>query len=115
MAQEETNQVRTNEPGQVAGQQVLIIGTGFAPNEVVDLDVVHADGTAEPGMGHAPFSVVAGSDGAFVTPWVIHPEDAQGDQFQVSARGNTTGTVTAASFGRTVANGTEKFRDRPNQ
>src|SRR5262245_35244192 len=115
MAQEETNQVRTNEPGQVAGQQVLIIGLGFAPNEVVDLDVVHADGTAESGMGHAPFSVVAGSDGAFVTPWVIRPEDAQGDQFQVTARGGTTGAVTVASFARTVAIGTDKFAYGPTE
>src|SRR5262245_15043549 len=115
-AQEAPKQLKTNEPGQIAGEQVLILGTGFTPNEVIQLDVKHADGTAEPGMGHAAFSVVAGADGAFVTPWVIRPEDAQGDQFQVTSRGLTTGVIKATtSFDRTVAVCTDKFAYGPTE
>ncbi|HEX4826173.1 MAG TPA: hypothetical protein VFV19_17875 [Candidatus Polarisedimenticolaceae bacterium] len=115
LGQDDPKRVETNNPGQIAGQLVLILGQGFSPNEIVELDVVHADGTAEPGMGHTAFTVVAGADGAFVTNWTIRPEDAQGDQFQVSARGGTTGVVTTASFGRTVAIGTDKFAYGPTE
>src|SRR5262249_5231094 len=53
--------------------------------------------------------------GAFVTTWTIRPEDAQGDQFQVTARGGTTGVITAAAFGRTVTVGTDKFAYGPSE
>src|SRR5262245_17741433 len=97
-AQDAARLVRTNDPGQVAGEQVLIFGQGFNPLESVELEVVHADGTAEPNMGHTTFTVTAGADGAFVTTWVIRPQDGQGDQFLVTARGGT-GVVTTTSFG----------------
>src|SRR5258705_5603291 len=66
-AQTATSSVLTKDAGNVAGEPVLIVGQGFGANESVDLDVVHVDGTAEPGMGHGPWTVVASPVGTFVS------------------------------------------------
>jgi hypothetical protein len=114
-AQNTPSKVQTNDPGQIAGETVLILGQGFGPHEVIELGVVHSDGTAEAGMGHGTFTVITGADGGFVTTWVIRPADEQGDQFLVTARGSTTGVITATSFGRTIEVGTDKFAYAPNE
>ena len=74
-AQEIASTVHTPDVGQIAGRPVVIVARGFVPGESVDLQVTHAGGTAEPGMGHDPWTVVAAADGTFVTTWVIKPTD----------------------------------------
>src|SRR4051812_2003929 len=51
--------VQTDRLAYAAGDEVAIAGQGFAPGETVTLSAVHADGTAEPGLGHEPWTATA--------------------------------------------------------
>src|SRR5215467_9256180 len=56
--------ISTDHAAYVAGETVTILGSGFMPSENVTVQVTHADGGAEPGMGHEPATVVADAAGA---------------------------------------------------
>jgi hypothetical protein len=114
-AQESAGTVHTPDVGQVAGRPVVIVARGFVPGESVDLQVTHAGGTAEPGMGHDPWTVVAGADGTFVTTWVINPPDDQSEVFAVTARGRFSGTTSSATFDRMAAVSTDRFAYAPDE
>src|SRR5260221_13926442 len=60
-AQGTPSSVQTPDKGHVAGEVVLIVARGFVAGENVDLQVTHAGGTAEPGMGHETWTVMAGA------------------------------------------------------
>ncbi len=84
----------------VAGQPVIVTGRGFAAGEGVTLQVRHADGAAEPGMGHDAFGVTAAADGTLWTSWTASLADLAGPEFLVTASGSTSGTTLPASFRR---------------
>ena len=83
-----------------AGEEILISGTGFAPLEAVTVRVVHADGTAEGGMGHESWLIVAGASGDVEVTWSIAAGEVAGQQFVVEAVGAVSGPGQAASFAR---------------
>jgi len=114
-AQVITGDIATPDVGQVAGRPVVIVAQGFLPGESVELQVTHAGGTAEPGMGHDPWTVTAGADGAFATTWVINPPDGQSDVFIVTARGRFSGATSSAIFDRMAAVSTDRFAYVPTE
>ena len=99
----------------VAGDGVWISGRDFAPGEVVTVQVTHADGTAEPGMGHSPQDLVVGPDGGFQLGWMVGAADLAGPQFVVGAAGAVSGTARPAPFARVAALRTDKGDYQPGE
>lgn len=81
------------------GQNALITGSGFAPNEQVRVQVLHTDGTPNTASEHEPWIVRADNSGAFHTSYPVGQDDL-----------NTTLRLTAVGLGsdRTA---TEDFTD----
>ena len=92
--------VSTDSPAYLAGELVTATGRDFVPGEIVTLQVTHADGTAEPGMGHEPTTVVVGSDGSFQFTWTPNAADIAGPQLLATVSGNASGDVAPATFAR---------------
>jgi hypothetical protein len=100
--------VWTDRTGYLVGETVVINGSGFAPDEVVTLQVVHADGSAANDAGHQPFTVTADSAGAFSTSWLLN-EDPAGNNFVVLALGTTTPAQVPVPFKRIARVETDKY------
>ena len=83
--------VFTDRPNYFPGETALISGSGFSPNEVVTLQVVHVDDTDEGGLGHEPWNVTADSLGNFSSTWFVDPDDSAGATFRLTATGNSSG------------------------
>jgi hypothetical protein len=105
--------VGTDRTSYLAGDPVGITGGGFAPYEAVTLQVTHADGSAEQGMGHAPWVVQAGADGAFAATWAIDATDPGTSSFKVNASGELSGPVPSAVFKRGAEVWTDKGDYQP--
>jgi hypothetical protein len=73
--------VFTDRPNYFPGETALITGLGFWPGEVVTLQVVHTDGTANDGGGHLPWNVGTDGLGNFNTSWFVDPDDSAGSSF----------------------------------
>jgi hypothetical protein len=106
--------LQTDHSGYVAGQPVTIIGAGFVPFDSVTLQVSHADGTAESGMGHEARSVSPDQDGGFTATWSVDPMDAAGNGFVATASGSASGDGAPATFSRMAVIQTDKFDYLPN-
>lgn len=59
--------LRSDQPDYDAGAVVTLAAAGFAPGEVVTLDVVHADGIPATGANHVSWTVTADDGGGLVT------------------------------------------------
>jgi len=92
--------VATDRRAYLAGEPVTITGRDFAPGESVSVQVTHADGTAEAGMGHDTSMATAGADGKFRILWTPNGSDIAGPQFVAAASGDLSGTVAPAVFVR---------------
>ncbi len=91
--------LRTDRTSCVAGEPVTILGSGFSPFESVTLQVVHTNGSAEPGMGHEPWTIPAGTDGTLTATWSINSYDTAGLDFLITADGSS-GSKAQAFFRR---------------
>jgi hypothetical protein len=91
VANVDESSVYTDKPNYQPGETALIFGFGFAPNELVTLQVVHLNGTAEGGEGHEPWDVLADEFGNFTSMWFVNLDDSAGSQFLLTARGNSSG------------------------
>lgn len=103
----------TDRTGALAGQTVTITGNGFQPGENVSLQVTHANGAAESGMGHEPGTVTADATGAFAAKWSINVADSTGNDFVTKATA-VSGVATAA-FGRIAQVQTDKQNYVPGE
>ena len=91
--------VTTDKPDYAPGETVRIAGSGFALGQAVELQVLHLDGGANDGSGHAPWYVADGgtgdldgqADGRFATLWYVNPDDSLGAAFGLTARGVAAG------------------------
>ncbi|MFN7916573.1 MAG: PxKF domain-containing protein [Vicinamibacterales bacterium] len=92
--------VTTEDAVHAGGDEVMIRAQGFAPDEAVSIAVVHADGAAEPGMGHEPFTARADAGGVVVEYWTLQAADAGSRQFVVRVTGATSGVVVSPAFAR---------------
>ena len=99
--------ISTDKKRYVAGEAVTITGAGFLPGEALTVQVKHADGSAEPGMGHEVFAATAGADGTFEATWYLHGNDS-GKDFVAVAFGNSSGFSSTAQFSRIARVQTEK-------
>src|SRR5688572_13185451 len=104
--------VLSDKTGYFAGESVAITGSGFAADEVVTLQVTHADGTAEADAGHAPFTVTADAAGAFSASWPLG-DDRKGHNFALRAVGTTTPALAPVSFNRIATVGTSLYDYQP--
>ncbi len=80
------------------GETAYLTGSGFVPNELVALRVVHADGSPSSGAGHDPWTVAADGVGRFFTTWHVCEDDCIGEVLLATARGVRSGVVAQASF-----------------
>ena len=90
--------VTTDKPDYSPGQTAIITGSGFWPNEIVTLQVVHIDGGEEGSAGHEPWNVAADGDGNFTTSWFVNPDDSLGATFLLTAVGNASGLTAQTTF-----------------
>ncbi|MDE3090186.1 MAG: hypothetical protein KGJ80_12455, partial [Chloroflexota bacterium] len=80
------------------GATVQISGSGFQPGEIVQLQVLHIDGTPNTGDGHQPWSVTADTNGRFQTTWFVTLDDSAGSTFQLTATGLSFGLTAQTTF-----------------
>ena len=100
--------VRADKSAYIAGEPITILGQGFSPLEEVTLQVTHADGTAEAGMGHEPWLVTADAVGSFSQSWSIDIGDTNGPGFVITAEGVWSGPVTPTALVRIATLATDK-------
>ncbi|NOT32013.1 MAG: hypothetical protein HOP15_16325 [Planctomycetes bacterium] len=84
------------------GSNAELTGSGFAPDESVTLQVVHADGSPSTGPEHAPWSVAADAGGGFVTTWLTCMDDCVGQLLQATANGVSSGSPAGTTFANHV-------------
>src|SRR5262249_52450172 len=77
-AQKSAASIKTDRASYIAGDKIKISGAGFTPLESVMLQVKHANGTIENGMGHDAVWVYPGADGTFEATWTINISDSAG-------------------------------------
>ena len=106
--------VATDKTGYLAGETVTIAGSGFSPDEVVTLQVAHADGTVEADAGHEAFTVTATAAGTFAASWTLN-DDSAGNAFVLLALGTTTPALPPAAFNRIATVSTSQFDYQPGQ
>jgi plastocyanin len=97
-------EVFTDKPNYQPGQTAFIFGSGFASNELITLQVVHLNGTAEGGEGHEAWNVMADEFGNFTSTWFVNPDDSAGSMFLLTAIGNSSGLTAEYVFSDGSAN-----------
>jgi hypothetical protein len=80
------------------GASAQISGSGFLPSEMVELQVLHANGKAATGQDHAPWKVTADLLGNFHTTWHVCEDDCVGEHLEVTAKGGSSGWRMQATF-----------------
>ncbi len=80
------------------GATATITGAGFGANDVVTVQVLHADGTPSTGEDHEPWTVNADASGNFTTIWIVCTDDCVGALLRVTAVGNPSGESASATF-----------------
>ncbi len=98
LASAQTPSVATDLADYAPGATAQITGSGFWPNEIVTLQVTHADGTPDGGAGHEPWTVTAGPLGSFTTSWYVDPDDSLGSTFLLTAVGRDSGLTAETTF-----------------
>ncbi len=79
------------------GEWATITGRGFAPNEVVKLQVTHVNGLAD-GNGHEPFYAASDEAGNLSARWYVDPDDSLGSKLLLSGVGQTSAVGGKATF-----------------
>jgi hypothetical protein len=98
----------------VAGDTVRIAGAEFSPGTAM-LQIVHADGSDEPGMGHEPRTVMVQPDGTFEAEWQLDFRDEVGPHFVVKVSGDPLRDAEPAHFTRVAVVATDKNDYQPGE
>src|SRR6476620_2752492 len=92
--------VSTDKPDYAFGETANIAGTEFAPDEMVQLQVLHAPGT--PGSNDDPqnqaWTVQADAAGNIATTWIVDDPDAGGATYDLTALGLSSGFTATTQF-----------------
>ena len=64
------------------------------------VSVTHADGSAEPGMGHDAWATTTDATGTLLATWSIDLQDVAGSDFVVVISGSLSGAVQSPAFHR---------------
>src|SRR6187431_690260 len=67
--------VTTDQLDYPPGSTATIYGTGFTPEAIVTLQVLHNDGHASDGEDHDPWNVTSDTNGNFTTTWFVCTDD----------------------------------------
>jgi len=78
-------ELASDQPDYAPGATAYLTGTGFAPNETVAMQVVHADGEPSTGEDHEVWYVDADDQGGFVTSWHVCEDDCVGELLLATA------------------------------
>ena len=89
--------VSTDQSDYSPGETVMITGTGFAPGESVQLQVLNLTDPSDNGPEHDPWTVTADTNGNISTSWLVTPDEG-GATLQLTARGLTSGLVAQMTF-----------------
>src|SRR5438128_783487 len=73
--------VQTDKTDYAPGSTAFITGSDFQGGEIVTLQVVHTDATAEGGFGQTPSNVTADAGGGISAEWLVNPDDSVGSSF----------------------------------
>lgn len=87
------------------GETATLTGTGFQPEEVVTLQVLHADEIPSTGEDHDTWTVVADASGSFTTTWHVCEDDCVGSLLRAIADG-ASGSHAEVTFTDNHAAGT---------
>ncbi|MDB4920734.1 S-layer family protein, partial [Mucilaginibacter sp.] len=94
--------VQTDQQDYAPGTTVYITGAGFAANEAVTLQVLHAGtptGDNQTSQAHLPWTVTADSTGNITATWLVPlDEDEIGATLQLTAVGQTSRTTAQTTF-----------------
>ena len=110
-----TPMVGTDSGAYVAGDTVTITGRDFSAGETVTVRIIHADGTAEPGMGHDASAAAVQPDGTFQAMWSPNGGDLSGPQFSMTVAGNVSGEIAPTDFQRVAAMTPDKGDYQPGE
>jgi len=89
--------VTTDQADYPPGSTVQISGTGFAPGERVQLQVLNLTAPNDLGAEHDPWTVTADTNGDLTASWFVTSDEAN-TTLQLTATGQTSGTVAQATF-----------------
>ena len=93
--------VATDLSDYIPGSTVNISAAGFQPNETVQFQVLHTDGTPNTGANEQPWLVTdASGQGNIQTSWYLNTNDS-GPSFTVVAIGQTSGSPWRPTTSRT--------------
>ncbi len=92
--------VLTDKSDYLFGETALISGAGFTADETVQLQVLHATGTAGSNADaqNQPWLVLADTSGAVASQWSVTDPDAVDATYVLIATGLTSGFVAEANF-----------------
>src|SRR5262245_28106502 len=90
--------LQSDQPDYAPGSTAVLLGSGFAPNENVTLQVLHADGTPDTGQDHQPWIVAANEDGFVVTSWHVCEDDCVGAILRATAVGASSNSTASTTF-----------------
>src|SRR5882724_7358831 len=110
-AQDATNStasVTTDQSDYAPGSTVYITGTGFAPSEIVQCQVLTLtqpnDDLTSP--AHQPWTVTADDAGNIATTWLVPlDQDELGATLQLTATGQTSGSIAQTTFTDSAGSG----------
>jgi Invasin, domain 3/Bacterial Ig-like domain (group 3) len=89
--------VTTDQTDYAPGSSVQITGSGFAPGENVQLQVVNLTNPSDTGPEHDPWTVTSDINGNFITSWFV-TSDEVGSMLQLTATGLTSGLTAQTLF-----------------
>jgi hypothetical protein len=85
------------------GQTVIINGCGFAPFELITIQVIHVDGSPpDTGEAHEPWTMYVNGIGCFEAYWVVDL-DAVGELLEVRAWGQSSSLYGSVQFTDNIA------------
>src|ERR1051325_9198672 len=92
--------VHTDQQDYAPGSTVYITGSGFNANETVTLQVLHVgDGDDEMSASHQPWTITADAGGNINATWLVPAdEDEVGATLQLTATGQTSGSIAQVTF-----------------
>ena len=86
------------------GDTVFVVGSGFAPGEIVFLQVIEADGGNLSGPWGEPWTALADQDGNVLTTWEVCPEECFEAVLHLMALGETSNEFAETFFTDAIFN-----------
>ena len=93
--------VTTDQSDYPPGSTVNITGSGFAPGETVQLQVLNITDTNDVGGEHAPWNVTADTNGNINATWYVTADEAN-MTLQLTATGLSSGLVAQTTFADSI-------------